>query len=89
MWDIMELDEQLDKWLNGEPLHNYEINKCCPDFSCCKPELIADKKTRHIFCDAYKRGDKDIINTMLMGFLANSLVSESKKVYIAGQEVPT
>jgi len=28
-------------WANGRPYHNYIDGECCPDFSCCYPELFA------------------------------------------------
>ena len=26
-------------WLIGFPIHNHIDNECCPDFSCCFPDL--------------------------------------------------
>ena len=27
-------------WINGRPYHDPMTNECCPDFSCCVPELF-------------------------------------------------
>lgn len=46
----MKWQEQLDKWVEGESLHNHDApvtgSECCPDFSCCIPELQALRSTR-------------------------------------------
>ena len=34
---------QLDEWVKGNPIHNNVDDECCPDFSCCRPELLAPK----------------------------------------------
>lgn len=31
---------QTRRWVNGQPMHNRVDNECCPDFSCCRPELF-------------------------------------------------
>ena len=28
------------KWAMGKPYHDPVNNECCPDFSCCVPELF-------------------------------------------------
>lgn len=34
-------------WINGISIHNYQDGECCPDFSCCHPELFEkDKRIR-------------------------------------------
>lgn len=30
---------QMLAWAQGRPYHNRIDDECCPDFSCCKPEL--------------------------------------------------
>jgi len=75
----LTVDAQLQLWVDGESVHNSTRDECCPDFSCCSPELLADKKTRMLFRDS----TDEIRHSMLMGFLGE-LISD-KKVYIAGQ----
>lgn len=55
----------MDLWVNGMPLHNHLDDECCPDFSCCKPSLIAPEETRKRFQSAN--------NEEQMGMLAEFL----------------
>ena len=35
------------RWAMGKPVHNPVDNECCPDFSCCVPDLfIEDSQER-------------------------------------------
>ena len=29
-------------WINGRPYHENMTGECCPDFSCCRPELFTE-----------------------------------------------
>jgi hypothetical protein len=31
---------QAEAWVRGESKHNDIDNECCPDFSCCRPDLF-------------------------------------------------
>ena len=66
---------QTNYWLNGKSIHNHIDDECCPDFSCCKPHLLADKKTRKKFVSA---NDTEREN-MLWNFLGELLVLDKKK----------
>lgn len=78
--------EQLNKWVAGEPIHNDELEECCPDFSCCQPSLLASEKERRMFRDAYIQSNQDVMDKMLMMFLGAALPSmfPDKKIYVAG-----
>ena len=81
--------EQLGLWLEGKSVHNDERNECCPDFSCCKPELLADLEVRQLFHTAYATGAQHIYNALLMGFLSGGVSAAERegletKVYLAG-----
>jgi len=76
--------EQLNLWVEGQSIHNDELGECCPDFSCCRPELLAPKEVREIFRHAYLKGNEETTMRLLMEFLAKSLVGQN--VYIAGLE---
>ena len=80
----MTSEEQLELWLDGKSVHNVEIDECCPDFSCCRPELLAPKDVREIFVKAHRQGNENVTNRLLMEFLGKSL--EDYNVYIAGLE---
>ena len=32
--------DQMLHWAMGRPYHERVIDECCPDFSCCYPELL-------------------------------------------------
>ncbi len=74
----MTSSEQLQLWLDGESVHNKERGECTPDFSCCRPELLAPQDVRQAFIDA----DEDRRELFLLGFLGAALAH--KDVYIAG-----
>lgn len=42
----MTPNEQLELWVRGKSVHNDERDECCPDFSCCSPELLAPEHER-------------------------------------------
>jgi len=79
----MTTDEQLEEWVKGNPIHNNERNECCPDFSCCCPDLLADERTRKEFAAA---GDEKRM-AMLMMFLSAGFASDGQIVRIAGEAV--
>ncbi len=33
-------------WAKGEPYHNRIDNECCPDFSCCVPDLFEQDQVK-------------------------------------------
>ncbi len=82
----MKSKKQLEHWLHGSSIHNKEKDECCPDFSCCRPELLADQETRQTFYDAFKKGDNKTQNMFLGSFLNIAIATHmpDKKVYIAG-----
>lgn len=36
---------QLFAWAEGRPFHNTIDDECCPDFSCCYPDLFVKDET--------------------------------------------
>ena len=70
---------QLAAWVNGNPEHNNTDEECCPDFSCCKPELLAPEHERQAFAAA----SEETRMQMLGGFLGRAMASH--KIHIAGQ----
>lgn len=77
----MTPSEQLQKWLDGESIHNKERDECCPDFSCCRSELLATKEIRQRFVF----GDDRIQQGLLGMFLARAIQTykPKKKVHIS------
>lgn len=61
----MTPQEQLEKWVDGESCHDYEANRCVPDFSCCYPKLLAPVEDRQLFGNA----DSETRLKMMMEFI--------------------
>lgn len=75
--------EQLEKWVEGISIHNETTNECCPDFSCCQPELLVDQSVREAFRDAVLTGDEKTKMQMLAMFLGQSFKLLNKEAYIS------
>ena len=82
----MTPDEQLETWLAGNPQHNPPddptAGECCPDFSCCRPNLLAPLEQREAFC----RASEEDREKMLMMFLGGGLseLAPDVDVHLAG-----
>ena len=97
--EFISCDEQLRRWVDGESVHRLftvkrlkcdDDGECCPDFSCCKPELMQPIEVRKAFAVA---NDEDR-HGMLMMFLGAMLKCASQEkhtndlnVYIAGRDL--
>ena len=79
----MTSDKQLREWVSGNPIHNYDRDECCPDFSCCNGK-IAPETERKRFAKAVADGDEALKIEMLMMFLGNAF--PDKHIYVAGSE---
>ena len=77
----MTPDEQVELWVSGESVHNEDMDECCPDFSCCRPELMVDFEVRLRFKE--QPGERD---GMLMQFLGRLVASEGVDAHITGGE---
>ena len=71
------IEYQLKEWVSGNPIHNQVEDECCPDFSCCKPELLSPEDYRKTFTAA----NNEQREKMLFGFLGSAL-SELPNVHI-------
>ncbi len=78
-------DEQLDSWVEGVPKHDRSRNECCPDFSCCRQDLLWSPEKRRIFAEAFRAKNHKVYDAMLMESLGALLASVKPEVYIAGQ----
>jgi hypothetical protein len=96
----MTPEEQLDRWVDGDPVHNHnrwisivdddnkvvgrrklEGGECCPDFSCCHPELLAPPEVRQ----AFKAASTEERGKFLHQFLAAMLKLEGDEdVHVVG-----
>jgi hypothetical protein len=93
----MTNDEQLQLWADGKlvglgkaahvirKVGKHVVEECCPDFSCCQPELLVSEWLRKEFVKNEEGRER-----MLMGFLGSMISSidgkdsKGKKVYLAG-----
>lgn len=57
---------QLEAWVDARSVHNHRFNECCPDFSCCRPELLASEDVRR----AFQQAGPETREAMLWDFLA-------------------
>ena len=80
----MTSDEQMAEWVSGNPLHNDTLDECCPDFSCCKPELLASLECRKAFVVA----DKETRMSFLGTFLGAAMSSMGEKAHVVGADDP-
>lgn len=39
---------QAKQWISGESVHNTIDDECCPDFSCCEPNLFTRNRLSRI-----------------------------------------
>ena len=79
----MEVNKQLDEWVKGNPVHNKERDECCPDFSCCRGDIV-EEDLRKRFAKAYYAGDKKTTNAILGMFLGRAFAG--KNIHIAGED---
>jgi len=80
---------QLREWAEGRPWHNpwspngscgkeRHDGECCPDFSCCVPDMIWAKERRYAFVAA----DHATRSQMLRGALVN--LFDPDTTYVTG-----
>ena len=74
----MTSKEQLDEWVKGNSIHNKERDECCPDFSCCTPELLAPEEKRKEFAKAWYENDQITLHQIMLDFLI--LLLDQKKI---------
>lgn len=77
-------EHQLTEWVEGRPWHNpwcpngsdNNGGECCPDFSCCVPEMIWARKRREDFYTADQYGRE----MMMLGALSGLVREHDAKV---------
>lgn len=76
--------KQLALWVDGTSVH-MPNGICCPDCSCCMPELKAPREERELFRELYLAKKHNEYERMLMMFLGRAMpLITDKKLYIAG-----
>ena len=80
---LKNCEEQVDRWVAGESLHSDHRGcgeECCPDFSCCKPELLQPVEVRRAFKAADEKARSKFCMMFLGGMIANA--APDLKTYI-------
>jgi hypothetical protein len=84
---------QLEEWVEGNSICNKIDGECCPDMSCCNPDLLVDKDERIRFKVAFYNvkdaESEQVMLNMQSRYLMNALSAMGKadKVYIAGSTI--
>jgi hypothetical protein len=78
----VKIDKQLQEWVDGNSIHNKEIDECCPDFSCCNKKIYTPKNVKEKFVKAIRDDDYGTKRQMLTEFLNEAV--KGKNVYVAG-----
>lgn len=75
---------QLEQWVKGNPLHNPIGDECCPDFSCCNPELLIPEEVLQKFKQAHETCD-DETKMQILGIAISGLAAiNNATVYVSG-----
>ncbi len=72
---LKSCEEQVERWVAGESLHSDHRGcgpECCPDFSCCKPELLQPVEVRRAFQAADQKRREEFCMMFLGGMLAQA-----------------
>lgn len=72
---------QLDEWVDGHPIHDYVLDQCCPDFSCCTGNIVS-LEIRKRFQKAFVEKDEETKMTLLGSFLG--IAFSKQNIYVAG-----
>jgi hypothetical protein len=71
--------DQLNHWCNGESIHNEIDDECCPDFSCCNPEINTAQELKEAFRTATINEHQEVIMYMLGSFLGNMIIQKTNQ----------
>ena len=74
---------QVDLWVNGLSLHNADRDECCPDFSCCHPDLLSVWDTRKAFKEA-NRKDREEMRWIFLSKMIQRRYGKKVEIYLAG-----
>jgi hypothetical protein len=69
--------QQILLWVNGKSTHcrfgyGKEDYECCPDFSCCHPDLLRPREEREQFMASNKAERHRMLGTYLAAFLEHT-----------------
>lgn len=84
----MDKMKQLEEWVKGNSIHDTEIDECCPDFSCCCPDLLADEIERIAFHRFFVDGNQEACLEMLSTFMCRLCQFEGYSCHTVGLTEP-
>jgi hypothetical protein len=70
---------QLSQWASGISVHNDIDNMCCPDFSCCNPEIVTPLEKRMEFYKLYREQGPEACMPMMAEFYEDHTGKEQFK----------
>lgn len=71
-------EEQLAAWVEGRPTCPNSQGECCPDFSCCRPTLLAPEAVRR----AFQTASQDQRERLLLSFLDGVVTDVGVTVHV-------
>lgn len=80
----MKKKQQLIEWYRGRSLHDFQREECCPDYSCCEPDLKATFEERRAFMIAWLCQDRPQVDHMLKLFATRLLTRRQESTVTAG-----
>ncbi len=66
----------LNAWLQGRCVHLWMPDLCCPDYSCCAPDLLVPLELRELYVQAHNDGDVQTLQRLDRMFLGRLLRHE-------------
>ena len=84
---VATLDEQLRLWVDGQSTHlrTRDSYECCPDFSCCEPELQQPENIRRAFLASDEPGRAKWLRFFLDALI--SKVAPDRLALLTGKKV--
>jgi len=77
-------ERQVALWVQGKPACPNTNGECCPDFSCCRPKLLARTVVRKRFAAAGRKERQRMCMDFFGAFIA-SMPRGDKRVHIVGR----
>jgi hypothetical protein len=71
---------QLRQWVSGQSTHDRANDRCCPDYSCCRPELQAPREEREHYAALVEQGELWAAQRMRLRFLRRAATSQPEPV---------
>lgn len=71
---------QLRLWVRGRSRHDLVSDTCCPDYSCCRPELQAPLELREHYAALVTQGDLWGVLRLRLAFLQRTITEVSATI---------